>query len=158
GRMPTHSEVVRHNLEFYKKQAKSLLKAVKSGEAAALTRLQQYGATKRPATPPTLAEAQLTIAREQGFASWPRFKSFIEQSRLDFQSLVAAYIAAATSNFQRAEELLAQHREIAQAGFYVALVLGEVDQVERAIADSPSLAKAKGGPENHEPLLYVCFS
>jgi ankyrin repeat protein len=156
--MPTHSDVVRLNLEFYKKQAKSLLKAVLTGDAAAVARLRQHHTKKMSAELPKLADAQFAIAREQGFPNWPRFKSFIEESRFNFQAQVAAFIAAATSNFKRAEELLAQHPQIEQAGFYVALVLGDVQQIERAIVDSPNLAKAKSGPENHEPLLYTCFS
>jgi hypothetical protein len=36
GRMPTKSEVVRFNLEYYRKQAKVLLKAGKAGDSEAL--------------------------------------------------------------------------------------------------------------------------
>jgi ankyrin repeat protein len=74
------------------------------------------------------------------------------------QTQVTAFIEAATSDLRRAEELLALHPLVAKAGFHAALVLGDIQQVERTIADSPQLAKTKGGPENHEPLLYVCFS
>lgn len=74
------------------------------------------------------------------------------------QTQVAAFIDAATSDFRRAEELLTQHPQLAQAGFHAALVLGDTQQVERTLAASPQLAKTKGGPENYEPLLYVCFS
>jgi hypothetical protein len=39
--MPTHPEVVRLNLEYYRKQAKAWLKAAKAGDSDALQRL--YG-------------------------------------------------------------------------------------------------------------------
>jgi ankyrin repeat protein len=146
--MPTHSEAARLNLEYYRKQAKALLKAAKSGESTSL----QGIAT------PKLHDAQLAIAREQGFPSWPRFRAFIIQSGLDYQSLVAAFIDAAVSDFGRAEEILATHPKIAAAGFYAALVLGNSKRVEQAVKESGTLATAKSGPQNCEPLLYVCFS
>ena len=75
---------------------------------------------------PALHDVQLTIAREQGFPSWPKFQSFIKQSQFDFQGQVAAFIDAATSDYRRAESpVLAQHPQIAHAGFYVALILGD---------------------------------
>lgn len=154
--MPTHSESVRLNLEFYKKQAKSLLKAAQLNDAAALERIARH--TKSTTDVPALHHAQLTIAREQGFPSWPQFQSFIKNSQLDFQGHVAAFIDAATSDYRRAESLLTQHPRIAGAGFYVALVLGDHQRVKSAIAEAPTLAKEKSGPQNCEPLLYVCFS
>jgi ankyrin repeat protein len=159
GRMPTHSEVVRLNLEYYRKQAKALLKTAKAGDANALERLRRYSPKlAADSTDFALNHAQLTIAREQGFASWPRFKTFIEQSQLDFQNLVAAFIDAAVSDGKRAQEILAANPTIAGAGFYVALVLGDHALVKTALAENPALAKGKSGPQNCEPLLYVCFS
>lgn len=67
-------------------------------------------------------------------------------------NLVAAFIDAAVSDLRRAEEILIQHPAIAEAGFHVALVLGNAKEVER------TLTKDRGGPRNWEPLLYVCFS
>ena len=113
--MPTHSEVVRLNLEYYRKQAKALLKAAKTKDAAALQRLDLH--SPKFESTQALHDAQLTIAREQGFSSWPRFKEFIVESNLNFQELVAAFIDAATSDFKRAEEILTAHPKIASAGF-----------------------------------------
>jgi len=147
--MPTNPEATRRlNLEYYRKQAKALLKAAKSGDPAALQRVST----------PKLHDAQLAIAREQGFLSWPRFRAFIVQSGLDYQNLAAAFIDAAVSDFGRAELILAAHPNVAGAGFYAALVLGDSSQVEQALKQSPAIATAKSGPQNCEPLLYVCFS
>jgi len=158
--MTTHSEVVRLNLEYYRKQAKNMLKAGKAGDPGALQRLRRYvpQLNQPTADPPALHDAQLAIAREQGFPSWPRFKAFIVESRLDFQELVASFIDAAVSDGQRAKAILDAHPKIAGAGFYVALVLGDWKKVERTLAENPALAKEKSGPQNCEPLLYVCFS
>jgi hypothetical protein len=48
GRMPTHSEVVRLNLEYYRKQAKALLKASKAGDSVALQRLRRNSPELEP--------------------------------------------------------------------------------------------------------------
>ena len=163
--MPTHPEFSRLNLEYYRKQAKSLLKAAKAGDADALSRLTQHaGASgrRRSSAPGSIAralhEAQLVVAREQGFASWTRFKAFLEQSNLDFQSLVAAFIDEALSDLKRALKMLAKHPEIERAGLHVSLVLGDLERVRRAVEESPALLSTKGGPRNWQPLLYVCFS
>jgi ankyrin repeat protein len=157
GRMSTNSEASRLNLEYYRKQAKALLKAAQAGDPGALDRISRP-ATKFDPAAPKLHDAQLTIAREQGFASWPRFRNFVVQSGLDFQKLVAAFLDAALSDLRRAEEMLAAHPKIGGAGFHVALVLGDRKGVERALAEMPSLATGRGGPQNWEPILYVCFS
>jgi ankyrin repeat protein len=51
------------NVEQLRKQAKELVKAVKAGDPAAVSRLGDL--------PVQLASAQLVLAREHGFASWP---------------------------------------------------------------------------------------
>ena len=154
--MPNLSEAVRLNLEYYRKQAKALLKASKSGDPNAIRRLNRY--LPKQSETPALHDAQLAIAREQGFPSWPRFRAFMVDSNLNFQELVAAFIDAATSDFQKAESILSAHPKIADAGFYVALVLGHHQQVDRELTETPSLTNVKSGPQNCEPLVYLCFS
>jgi ankyrin repeat protein len=158
GRMPTHSEVVRHNLEFYRKQAKALLKASKAGDSIATQRLHLDSPKLESNAVPALHDAQLAVAREQGFASWPRFRAFLVESNLNFQELVSRFIDAAVSDLKRAEALLVANPKLASAGFYVGLVLGDHVLVERTISNTPALVNAKSGPQNCEPLLYVCFS
>src|SRR5256885_987132 len=51
------------NLEQLRKQAKDLVKAARAGDAGALARLGDL--------PPQLASAQLVLAREHGYSSWP---------------------------------------------------------------------------------------
>jgi hypothetical protein len=79
-------------------------------------------------------------------------------SSMDDQGSAAAFIDAALSDLQRAEEILSGHPQIANAGFFVALVLGDCQRIERALREAPALATDRGGPRNWEPLLYVCFS
>jgi len=154
--MPTDSGALRPNLEYYRKLAKSLLKDAQSGDARAQERISQH-ATK-PGQPLALHQALRAIAKEHGFASWPRFRAFIVESSLDPAGLAAEFVKAALEDVRRAQDLLARHPDIAHAGLYVALVSGDVKRVDAVVSQSPAIALTKGGPRNWEPLLYVCFS
>ncbi len=75
----------RPNLDQLKRQAKDLLRAYRSGDLAAqLLFEQQLGsAARQPAHEPTarravLASALTVIAREYGFASWPKLKQHVD--------------------------------------------------------------------------------
>src|SRR5262245_46126652 len=70
--MSNDRSAFRLNLEQQKNRAKDLLRAAKAGDPQALQRL----AANRD---PRLADAQLTIARELRFASWPKLKAHIAQ-------------------------------------------------------------------------------
>ena len=67
-------------LGVLKQSAKNLLKSAKSGNPAALKLFEQYfenHSKNRLAL--KLSQAQLVIARECGFASWPKLKSGLKQ-------------------------------------------------------------------------------
>jgi hypothetical protein len=66
----------RPNLEQYRKQAKDLLSDCRRGDAAAMQRLREHH-PRRP-NQPSLADAQLVLAREHGIESWPKFVDAIE--------------------------------------------------------------------------------
>lgn len=65
------------NLEQLKHQAKDLLRAYNDGESAAIAQVKAH---YHDADPETFAlhDAQLVIARAQGFQSWPKLKAYIE--------------------------------------------------------------------------------
>lgn len=76
---PTHSRDYFHgllNLEQQKRRAKDLLKSARTSDAKALARIQEHLSKSFGTAPETLklADAQLVIARENGFSSWPRLK------------------------------------------------------------------------------------
>jgi hypothetical protein len=64
------------SLEQLRRQAKDLLKASRARDLRALLRIEQH-LPNRSGTA-ALADAQLVIAREYGFASWPRLKQHVE--------------------------------------------------------------------------------
>ena len=65
----------RADLEQLKTQAKELLKAFKSGEADALARVRNV---HPDLAKPKLSDAQLVLAREYGFPSWPAMKKHVD--------------------------------------------------------------------------------
>lgn len=67
----------RPDLEQYKRQAKDLRKALAAGDPAALERLGQSHPRALPPGAAKLADAQLIVAREHGFASWPAFAQHV---------------------------------------------------------------------------------
>jgi hypothetical protein len=64
------------SLEQLKHQAKDLLKASRVLNLQALLRIEQYLPNR--AAMATLSDTQLVIAREYGFASWPKLKRHVE--------------------------------------------------------------------------------
>ena len=72
------------NLEQQRKLAKDLIRAARDGDPAAFARLQAVrtdaGAPPRPLK---LADAQLAVARESGFESWPKLVDALQQRDVD---------------------------------------------------------------------------
>jgi ankyrin repeat protein len=97
------------NLEQLRKQAKDLVKAARDGDRDALARLGEL--------PVRLASAQLAVAREQGFASWPALvHELAEQpfrTDLDYYEGRAAGIATVND-----VPLAAARRDLAQRHGY----------------------------------------
>jgi ankyrin repeat protein len=71
------------DLDFYRRRAKELLKLAGSGNDAALARFTAHHPdfrkpdSKRAGSTFALNQAQLVVAREMGFGSWPRFKAYL---------------------------------------------------------------------------------
>jgi ankyrin repeat protein len=122
------------NVEQLRKQAKDLVKAARAGDTEALQRL---GGRE-----PILARAQLVVAREQGYPSWPALVDAVEANAESFAQ------AATRGRRDRAERLLAARPEL-ERDPWVRLVLGREWQGD---------PHAPGGPLGWTPLLYACHS
>ena len=167
------------SLEQYRKQAKDLVKAHRSSADAALHRIHAWHPAFAGSSPQQVADrtfqlssAQLVIAREHGFESWPKFKGHIEALNFKRKSLLAndpsaVFLEAAcipmgewhsSGTLEAAQALLAQKPEIAHANIYVAAALGDAPGVRRFLAMNPNLATLKGGPHEWDALTYLCFS
>ena len=155
----------RPNLEQLKRQAKDLLRSAKARQADALGRFRTLPAfahqrdDARLAATVALHDAQSVVAREHGFASWAALVERVEEMSLQFDAAVVQFIEAATEvQPARAERLLRLFPRIAGASFYTALLLGDVADVERRLAERPALATEAGGPRSWAPLLYLCHT
>ena len=74
---PRRSLPERPSLEQLRNQAKDLLRDARAGDASALARIAATGRIA-PGARITLAAAQLAIAREYGFPSWPKLIRHVE--------------------------------------------------------------------------------
>jgi ankyrin repeat protein len=166
------------SLEVLRKEAKRWLKAVRAGDAAALDRLRTAYPDARAT--PALRDVQHALAREHGVASWATLKTELAAIALDDGSrdkLLAAFLEhscihygrrPATSTWDRtyvdtaerrryAARILARHPELARQSIHAAAVSGDVAEVERQLRERPARVHEKGGPQQWEPLLYVCY-
>ena len=80
----------RPSLEHLKYQARDLLPALKDGDASAARRIKQHlpkatNLTKAGILTATfrLNDAQLVIAREYGFESWPKLRQHVESAKIN---------------------------------------------------------------------------
>jgi ankyrin repeat protein len=152
----------RPNLEQLKNQAKSLLRAAQAREADALHRfalLPAFGSRETVPTSIALHDAQSVIAREHGFASWHALREEVEARTLSFDAAADQFIRDATGGAaRRAERLLTLFPAIATVTLQAELVLGDAVAVDARLRQQPALASQAGGPQNWEPLLYVCHT
>jgi hypothetical protein len=174
--MPARDLPARPNIEQYKKQAKELRDAYRSGDADAARRLRQYvravdasDTVKVKAL--ALADAQFVVAREHGFDSWPKFAKHIETLTItrEVEALtdpVAAFFEAAgppraghsSRTLEGAEAIRARHPEITRSSIYAAALIADEAAVRDFLARDSALATAKGGPFGWDALTYLCFS
>lgn len=155
----------RPNLENLKKQAKSLLNAVREQDQTALQRFRSLPAFANTPTDQLAAaglalhDTQSVIAREHGFASWKELREEVEARTLSFDAAVEEFVRCATGGaLGRADRLLALHPAIASATLQTALVLGDAAGVEARLRARPELATQASGAQQWEPLLYACHT
>jgi ankyrin repeat protein len=175
----------RPNLEQYTKQAKELVKIFKvfrvrkSGAAEAIQRVKKYhprfaelSDSEIASARFALADAQLVIAREHDFESWPKFAKHIEalareRSVALLDNPVAAFIEAAcvprdsghsSGTLERAEAILAAYPKVASSDIHAAAILGDDVGVRRFLTIDSQDATAKGGPHGWDALTHLCFS
>ncbi|MDR3703181.1 MAG: ankyrin repeat domain-containing protein [Candidatus Sulfopaludibacter sp.] len=128
------------NLEFLRKQAKELLRD-----------LQRENASTK------LSDAQHTLARDYGFATWPKLKEYVEELAhvLSPAEMLAAAVRA--SDAARAGRVLAGHPELKaqinepMAGYGAGMqaILAAVQRTDRAMIDVLLAAGADINARSH---------
>ncbi|WP_158887476.1 ankyrin repeat domain-containing protein [Amycolatopsis anabasis] len=93
------------NLGQLRKRAKELLRAHRSGAPEALDRVKSVH--PRPSDPLKLTEAQLVLARELGFPSWPKLQAYVRRVEAHGPDLQHAYHSDVDYYAERAYGLLA---------------------------------------------------
>ena len=127
------------NLEQLRKQAKELVAAARAGDAEAAGRISAHAPARERVL---LADAQLALARAQGYSSWPALVAAAEASPERF------VLAATSGRRDRADAMLAAAPAIAEDR-WARLVLG------REWDGDPGEV---GGPREWAPLHYVSHS
>jgi ankyrin repeat protein len=116
-------------------------------------------ARRRAGEFPTLSLAQLAVAREYGFSSWPRLKLHVDALTLDGAERAEGLVrSACSSNVRRAQALLDVDPALAGHDLACACVTGEAETVARLVGPAPDRASAPTGPLGRAPILYACFS
>ncbi len=145
---PVRPIPVHPSLEHDRKQAKALLKAIRAGDPKAQKRFEQHHPQATPSEP-TLAAAQTVIAREYGFPSWPRWKTYVEMRVLHGQ-LDAKEAQALSEKLHEMErlaqakamedELLAMERSARAAALVQAACGKDTRRASMLLAIDPTLA------------------
>jgi ankyrin repeat protein len=147
----------RPDLGQLRRRAKELRDAARAGDAAAVQRLARHHPAP-PAGPVRLAAAQLVIARELGFPSWPRLIAALEADAASRRALTAFLSASIEGRMRQADEILHADPRIAGRSLAAAAVLGDAPAVREHLAADPGAALALDDDRGWPPLLYACYS
>ena len=140
-----------------RRRAKELRDTARQGDAAALDRLARHLPSGRGGTV-RLATAQLVIARELGFASWPRLIAAIDADAAAGRLVADFADASVEGRARRASEIVQADPDIASRSPLAASVLGDAAAVREHLAAHPTAAVALDEGRGWPPLLYACYS
>jgi ankyrin repeat protein len=146
----------RLDLGQLRRQAKELRDDARRGDAAATERIARHYSGTLPADV-RLAVAQLVIAREQGFPSWPRLKAAVDADASADWVIADFLTASVQGRMRQAAGLLRANPGISGRSLRAAAVLGDVEAAREMLAADPAAAVSvddQGWP----PLFYACYS
>jgi ankyrin repeat protein len=118
------------NLDQYKKQAKDLLKAVQAEDPKAIQRIRQFHPHGSELSKPSLSDAQLVLAREHSFESWPKFSKYAHE---------LGQTNSAFAQFERAAD---------------AVINGDAATLKKMLRQNPELVYARSPREHRSTLLH----
>ncbi|MEP6766877.1 MAG: hypothetical protein ABJB66_21350 [Gemmatimonadaceae bacterium] len=154
------------SLEFEHKEAKALTRQLRAGNLDALRRARERhkGLNAEKLVFIKLADAQLVIAREYGFTSWPRLVRYFGDVDRQSKRIETGYREMRSLEFYQedAGRLIARHRNkraitARELGAYVPRFYGmRVDDIFKAIvseADAQLVVARRNGCANWNALL-----
>ena len=141
-----------------RRRAKELRDAARSGDPAALARIAAHAPAAAPSTV-TLAGAQLAIAREHGYPSWPGLAAEVRARAAGRGQLADEFLAVSIRDWTgRAARMLARDPWIAGYDFRTAVVLGDAARVREMLTRDPGLATAADTRTGWTALHLACAS
>jgi hypothetical protein len=177
--VPTLDMPERPHLDSFRRQARALQRAVRAGDPDAIARLARHHPGGAPDDPGRvrLSTAQLVLAREYGFASWPKLTRYLEsvaehgwETRLgtapaadpaaEFCRLACLTYSRedGPARWERARQLLARHPDLTTTSIWAAAAAARPDDVGRMLTERPRLATERGGPLGWRPLYHLVYS
>ena len=146
----------RPDLDQLRRQAKELRDAARRSDPAAVERFGRHHPSAQAATA-GLAAAQLVLARELGFPSWPRLKAAVDAAGPEVR-VEALLTASMKGGSRQAASILRADPGIARRDLRAAAVLGDAAAVREMLAADPALAVATDDERGWPALLYACYS
>lgn len=144
---------VRPDIDQLRRQAKDLLRAARSGDAAAVDRIRAVSGEV------TLTAARLAVARGYGFASWSRLKEEAQIRAAGVAERTRLFCEASVGDWTgRAARMLAALPEIAGYGLATAVVLGDAARVRSLLERNPAAAVLPDARSGWAPLHLACAS
>ena len=170
--MPTLSLPDDPTVEHLRRQARQLQRAVRAGDPEAAALVGRYDFAAGPDFP--LSAAQLVVARECGFSSWPALRRQLEllagyrrdpdavpavaDPADDFCRLACLVYSAedGPDRWAAAAALLAEQPDLPARSVAAAAAAGDPAALATHLAD-PAAASAPTGPHGWQPLLYLTY-
>ena len=147
----------RPDLGQLRRRAKELRDAARRDDAEAMERFARHHSSAPPGAV-SLAAAQLVIARELGFASWPGLKAAIDADATSRRAAREFVAASVDGRVDQASEIFRADPGIAGRSLHAAAVLGDAETVREMLAADPTAAVAIDDERGWPPLLYACYS
>jgi ankyrin repeat protein len=147
----------RPDLDQLRRQAKELRDAARSGDPAALERFAHQHLTAATGGV-SLAAAQLVVARELGFSSWPKLKAAVDAADTRSASVDAFVAASVDGHLREARAIFDANPDVALRSLLAATVLGDARAVGERLAVDPQAAVAIDDDRGWPPILYACYS
>jgi ankyrin repeat protein len=161
---PTRASSARSiNLEQQRKRAKDLLRAYRKSEPAAAARFREHLPSAAGLSDTlvfglgcTLSDAQLVVAREAGFGSWPKLKQAVELGAVDNATRAVALLDAALAGDEaRVDALRALEPALVRGSLHLAAALADAEQA-LALLDAAPASSSELGPRGFTPLICAC--
>jgi len=174
--MPTRELPDRPHRDHLRRQARALQREVRAGLPEAAARVSEHHPGRPDADPSDLPlhEAQLVIAREHGFPSWPRLMHHLAdreehlwdparppQGRVEEFCRLACLTYSADddpSRRARARQMLAAEPGLVTGSITAAAAAADLTEVSRLLQEDPARATERSGSSAWGPLFVLAYS